>query len=97
MRADLSDNVCKQLQIIAEKSEYFSIALDESCDVGDTSQLLVFLVFVRGVDSEFNITEYLAALLSLYGTTKGTDTLEIASLGEARFCDHGWCQEHGWT
>ena len=69
----MSDNVCKQLQIIAEKSEYFSIALDESCDVGDTSQLLVI---VHGVDSEFNIMEDLAALQSLYGTTKSTDTFE---------------------
>ena len=64
----MSDNVRKQRQTIAEKFEYFSIALDESCDVGDTSQLLVF---VLGVDSEFNITEVLVALLSLYGNKPG--------------------------
>ena len=34
---DMSDNVRKQLQTIAEKFEYFTIALDERCDVGDTS------------------------------------------------------------
>ena len=33
---DMGDNVRKQLQIIGDKFEYFSIALDESCDVGDT-------------------------------------------------------------
>ena len=31
---------------------------------------------MHGVDSEFNITEGLAVLQSLYGTTKGTDTFE---------------------
>ena len=34
----MSDTVRKQLQTI----EYFSIALDESCDVGDTSKLLAW-------------------------------------------------------
>ena len=69
---DMSDNVRKQLQIIAEKSEYFSIALDGSCDLGDTSQVLVF---VRGVDSEFSITEDLATLQSLYETTRTPSNL----------------------
>ena len=33
---DMGDNVRKQLQTIGDKFEYFSTALDESCDVGDT-------------------------------------------------------------
>ena len=73
-----NNNVRKQLQIIAEKFEYFSIALDESCDVGDTSQVLVF---VRGVDSEFNIKEDLVALHSLYETTKETVCDTLRELG----------------
>ena len=63
---------------MAEKFEYLTIALDESCDVGDTSQLLVF---VREVDSEFNITEDLAALQSLYETTKETVCDTLRDLG----------------
>ena len=39
-------------------------------------------MFVRGVDSEFNITEDLVALQSLYETIKGTDTSVCDTLRE---------------
>ncbi|CAN8030131.1 unnamed protein product [Ixodes persulcatus] len=54
---DIGTNITCQ---IAEKEKHFthySLALDESTDVCDTSQ---FLVFIRGVDSKFNVTEELA-------------------------------------
>ncbi|KAJ8259903.1 hypothetical protein GJAV_G00174760 [Gymnothorax javanicus] len=43
--------------------------MDESCDVRDTAQLLVF---VRGT-TDFKITEELAAMRSMKGTTTGSD------------------------
>ncbi|CAN7976684.1 unnamed protein product, partial [Ixodes persulcatus] len=48
----------------------YSLALDESTDVCDTSQVLVF---IRGVDSEFNVTEELVSVHSMYGTVTGED------------------------
>lgn len=51
---------------------FFSITLDESCDVLDTSQLTVF---VRFVSSDFIIDEKLLKLISLHGHTKAVDIL----------------------
>lgn len=48
--------------------KYFSVTMDESTDTSDTAQLLIF---IRGVDDEFNITEELACLQSLKGKTTG--------------------------
>lgn len=44
----------------------FSISLDESNDILDTAQLLIF---IRGVDNNFQIMEDLCALRSMKGTT----------------------------
>jgi hypothetical protein len=48
----------------------FSLALDESTDTYGTARLLIF---VQGIDAEFEITEELAGLQSLKGTTTGED------------------------
>ncbi|GBN65243.1 Maltase A3 [Araneus ventricosus] len=45
-------------------------ATDESTDINDTAQLVLF---IRGVDENFEITEELACMRSLKGTTKGCD------------------------
>ena len=44
--------------------QYYSVALDESFDVKDTVQLVIF---VRGINSEFIITEELVELVLLQG------------------------------
>ena len=44
--------------------------MDESCHIRDTTQLAVFL---RGTDSNFNVTEEFASLVPLKGTTTGYD------------------------
>ena len=46
--------------------------MDESTDISDISQPLVF---IRGVDSSFNVTQELAAMQSRHGTTKGLDLI----------------------
>ncbi len=67
---EMGDNVYAQLQEKVKEFELFALALDESNDVQDTAQLLIFL---RGVSSNFEVSEELAALQSLKGTTTGED------------------------
>ena len=67
---EMGDNVHAQLKEKAKDFVYFSLALDESNDVQDTAQLLIF---IRGVNSNFEVTEELAALQSLMDTTTGED------------------------
>ena len=52
----------------SENFSVYSICLDESTDVGDTAQLAIF---VRCLDTDFNITEDLLELCSMKGTTTG--------------------------
>ncbi|XP_076142759.1 general transcription factor II-I repeat domain-containing protein 2-like [Alosa pseudoharengus] len=71
---ELGVNVHSQLQDKAKNFVFFSLALDESNDIKDTAQLLIF---IRGVDgSTFEVSEDLAALQSLKGTTTGRDIFD---------------------
>lgn len=65
---DLGDNLCQQLREKAQQFEWFSLATDESNDVTNTAQLLIF---VRGIDKNFNVYEELLQLCSLKCTTSG--------------------------
>lgn len=67
---EMGNNVYAQLQEKVKEFIYFALALDESNDVQDTALLLIFL---RGVNSNFELSEELAALQSLKGTTTGED------------------------
>jgi len=70
---DIGNDVFNQLQHEVKRFRYFSLAMDESNDVTDTAQLLIF---VRGIDDNFNVTEELASLESMHGQTTGKDIFE---------------------
>ncbi|CAM5083384.1 unnamed protein product [Eretmochelys imbricata] len=65
---DIGSNIIFQMNEKAKKFEWFSLALDESTDVSDTSQLLLF---IHGVGSNFEVMEELASVHSMHGTTTG--------------------------
>ena len=66
---ELAQNIVPQLQQKA-KNFLYSLTLDESTDLTSTSQLLIF---IRGVNLDFHITEELASVRSMRGTTTGED------------------------
>ena len=70
---DLAANVEKQLIETIKDFKAFSIALDESTDVSDSAQCVVF---IRGVDSSLNLTEEFLDLIPLKGTTTGRDIFQ---------------------
>ena len=65
---DLSENIATTLRKRMAKLEYCCLALDESCDISDTAQLAIFL---RGIDTKFNIAKELSSLVPMEGTTTG--------------------------
>ncbi|KAI6651445.1 General transcription factor II-I repeat domain-containing protein 2-like [Oopsacas minuta] len=67
---DMAGDSREQLKIVCKTFEYFSLALDESMDISDTSQLLIF---VRGVKDDFAITKELVEMRSMVSTTTGAD------------------------
>ncbi|XP_066127213.1 general transcription factor II-I repeat domain-containing protein 2-like [Saccopteryx bilineata] len=73
---EMGDNLHQHLQNSARKLSYFSLALDESNDVRDSAQLLIFIC---GMNDNFKVTEELAALQSIKGTTTGEDIYEKVS------------------
>ncbi|GFW49591.1 hypothetical protein TNCV_2843721 [Trichonephila clavipes] len=59
--------------------------MDETSDVNDTAQ---FAIFIRGVDSQMNITEELLELVSLKGTTIGRDIKDaVINCSQSRLID----------
>ena len=69
----LGGNVYAQLKEKTRDFIFFSLAMDESTDVQDTAQLLIF---IRGINANFELCEELAALRSLKGTTTGEDVFD---------------------
>ncbi|XP_039256406.2 general transcription factor II-I repeat domain-containing protein 2A-like [Styela clava] len=67
---DISKNITQQLGHKAMEFFYYSSAIDESTDATDTAQLLVF---VRGIDDNFDAFEELAGMQSMQGRTTGKD------------------------
>ena len=67
---ELGSDIESSLMKLCLKFESFSLAIDESTDVTDIAQLAVF---VRGVDSDLNVTEEMLGLESMKGTTTSDD------------------------
>ncbi|KAI6657768.1 General transcription factor II-I repeat domain-containing protein 2-like [Oopsacas minuta] len=75
---NLSTDLKLTLEKRASEFQYYSLALDESTDATDTAQLAVF---VRRIDSKFNLTEELANLHSLHDKTTGVDIYKAVMNG----------------
>ncbi len=69
----LSENLKQQFIDLSKELEVYSLALDESIDIKDISQLSIF---IRGVNSKFEINEGFMKVISIYGTTEGKDIFE---------------------
>ena len=67
---DISANLEQQLQKDTTDCVAFSLQLDESVDIGDTAQILIF---IRMVFSDFSVKEELLGMVSLKGRTTGQD------------------------
>ncbi|XP_076799958.1 zinc finger BED domain-containing protein 5-like isoform X1 [Clavelina lepadiformis] len=62
----ISDDLMSQLKDTSKQFLWYSLALDESTDVQDTAQLLVF---IRGMDANFQLTEEQLSVESLKDRT----------------------------
>ena len=67
---DIAANLMNQLKQKVKEFCFYSLAMDESTDCRDTAQLLIY---IRGVDKNFNINEELAGMQSMKGRTTGKD------------------------
>ncbi|XP_068234156.1 general transcription factor II-I repeat domain-containing protein 2-like [Palaemon carinicauda] len=63
-------NIQDQVLTASVSFQWFSIALDESNDIQDTAQVLIY---IRGIDENFEITEELLSMESLKHTVTGKD------------------------
>ena len=57
--SDIAANLMNQLKQKVKEFCFYSLAMDESTDCRDTAQLLIY---IRGVDKNFNIMNLLAAI-----------------------------------
>ena len=69
---ELAENVKSSLRERVSEFVFYSLAFDESTDAKDTAQLAVF---VRGVNSQFHVTEEFASLVAMKDKTTGADVL----------------------
>lgn len=67
---DMSSDINSQITEYVTKCKYFSLALDETCDLTGMAQLAIF---VRCIDDNFTIFQDLLDLCQLETTTTGKD------------------------
>ncbi|CAM2112122.1 unnamed protein product [Caretta caretta] len=72
----IDEHLASELNKKAQSFTLCSLALNDSTDIKDTAQLLIF---VRGIDDKFEITEEFLSMESMKGTTKGSDLYERVS------------------
>ena len=69
----ISKDLTSQLKELVPLFQLFLLALDESTDIDDTAQLLIF---VQSISENFEITEELLSMKSMKNTTTGKDIFE---------------------
>ncbi|XP_068118251.1 general transcription factor II-I repeat domain-containing protein 2-like [Hyperolius riggenbachi] len=74
----IEEDIATTLITKADSFDFYSIALDESTDIKDTAQLLIF---IRGINNNFEIMEEFLAMELLKGTTRGEDLFDHVSAG----------------
>jgi hypothetical protein len=67
---DISNNLSNQTRDNAEEFKYYSLAMNECTDWTDTANL----IFIRGTEENFAISEELAGLCSIKDHTTGKET-----------------------
>ncbi|XP_059845272.1 general transcription factor II-I repeat domain-containing protein 2-like [Hypanus sabinus] len=72
----IDEDITSDLNKKAESFTLYSLALDESNDVKDTAQLLIF---IQGINNTFEITEEFLTMESLKGKTRGEDLFDRVS------------------
>ena len=79
----ISQNISDQLSLKAKSFMCFALAFDESSDIKDIAQLVVFIC---GVSSKLSVHKDLLGLASLHGRTRGVDIKEaVVSLFYKKF------------
>ena len=79
---DLGDNIEGTLKDKLSACVLYTLALDESTDQSDTAQLVIF---IRGIDENFNIIEEMLDLCQIKGTATGKDIYEFVNLSLDKF------------
>ena len=73
----LGDNIEGTLKDKLSACVLYSLALDESTNQSDTAQLVIFII---GIDENFNIIEQMLDLCHIKGTTTDKDICEFVNL-----------------
>ena len=73
---DLGDNIKGTLKEKLSACVLYSLALDGSTDQNDTAELVIF---IRGIDKNFNIIEEMLHLCHIKGTITGKDIYEFVN------------------
>ncbi|XP_071525917.1 general transcription factor II-I repeat domain-containing protein 2A-like [Panulirus ornatus] len=68
--SEMNEAVSSKLKSVVENCKFFSLALDDSSDVSNINQLLIF---IRTIDEDFSVHEELLKMHPLGSSTKGSD------------------------
>ena len=85
---DMNEHVSTKLASIVGNCKYFSLAIDESTDVTDISQLMIF---VKTIDDSFTIREELLDLVPLDCSTKAVDIYNALESSVTKYGGFGKC------
>jgi hypothetical protein len=86
--SDMNEHVSTKLASAVGNCTYFSLALDESTDVTDMSQLMIF---VKTIDDSFTIHEELLDLVPLDCSTKSVDIYNALESSVTKYGGSGKC------